>query len=53
MTMQKHNPIITEVEKDNLTLKIRERGYTITLSNGKVVKKGIRINQETKSYFGV
>ena len=47
------NPIITEVKKDGLTLEIRERGYFIMLSNGKITKKGIRLNNELKSYFGV
>ncbi len=47
------NPLIQEVKKDNLTLEIRERGYFIILSNGKIAKKGIRLNNELKSYFGV
>jgi hypothetical protein len=47
------NPVITEVKKDGLTLEIRERGYFIILSNGKITKKGIRLNQELKTYFGV
>lgn len=47
------NPLIQEVKKDDLTLEIRERGYFIILSNGKITKKGIRLNTELKSYFGV
>lgn len=47
------NPLIQEVKKDGLTLEIRERGYFIILSNGKITKKGIRLNTELKSYFGV
>ena len=47
------NPLLKEVKKDGLTLEIRERGYFIILSNGKITKKGIRLNNELKSYFGV
>jgi hypothetical protein len=47
------NPLVKEVKKDGLTLEIRERGYFIILSNGKITKKGIRLNSELKSYFGV
>jgi hypothetical protein len=47
------NPLIQEVKKDGLTLEIRERGYFIILSNGKITKKGIRLNNELKLYFGV
>ena len=47
------NPIVTEVKKGGLTLEIRQRGYFIVLSNGKITKKGIRLNQELKTYFGV
>jgi len=47
------NPLIQEVKKDGLTLEIREIGYFIILSNGKITKKGIRLNNELKSYFGV
>ena len=47
------NPLIQEVKKDGLTLEIRERGYFIILSNGKINKKGIRLNNELKAYFGV
>ena len=47
------NPIITEVKKDGMILEIRKRGYFIILSNGKVTKKGIRLNEELKNYFGV
>lgn len=54
-TLEKYNqinPIITEVKKDGFTLEIRQRGYFI-LVNGKVNKKGIRLSEELKSYFGV
>jgi len=47
------NPLVKEVKKDGLTLEIRERGYFIILSNGKITKKGIRLNSELKLYFGV
>ncbi len=47
------NPLLKEVKKDGLTLEIRERGYFIILSNGKITKKGIRLNSELKAYFGV
>jgi hypothetical protein len=47
------NPIVKEVKKDGLTLELRQRGYFILLSNGKVTKKGIRLNSELKAYFGV
>lgn len=47
------NPLVKEVKKDGLTLEIRERGYFIILSNGKITKKGIRLNNELKSYFEV
>jgi hypothetical protein len=47
------NPLVKEVKKDGLTLEIRERGYFIILSNGKITKKGIRLNNELKTYFGV
>jgi hypothetical protein len=47
------NPIVKEVKKDGLTLEIRQRGYFILLSNGKITKKGIRLNSELKTYFGV
>ena len=47
------NPIITEVKKDGMTLEIRKRGYFIMLSNGKVTKKGIRLSEELKQYFGL
>jgi hypothetical protein len=47
------NTIVKEVKKDGLTLEIRKRGYFIVLSNGKITKKGIRLNQELKTYFGV
>ena len=47
------NPLVKEVKKDGLILEIRERGYFIILSNGKITKKGIRLNSELKSYFGV
>ena len=47
------NPIITEVKKDGMILEIRKRGYFIMLSNGKVTKKGIRLSEELKQYFGV
>lgn len=47
------NPLLKEVKKDGLTLEIRERGYFIILSNGKITKKGIRLNNELKSYFEV
>ena len=47
------NPLVKQVKKDGLTLEIRERGYFIILSNGKTTKKGIRLNNELKTYFGV
>ena len=47
------NPLVKEIKKDGLTLEIRERGYFIILSNGKITKKGIRLNNELKAYFGV
>jgi hypothetical protein len=47
------NPLVKEFKKDGLTLEIRERGYFIILSNGKITKKGIRLNSELKAYFGV
>jgi hypothetical protein len=47
------NPLVMEIKKDGLTLEIRERGYFIMLSNGKITKKGIRLNNELKTYFGV
>lgn len=47
------NPIITEVKKDGFTLEIRQRGYFIILDNGKITKKGIRLNNELKKYFGL
>jgi len=47
------NTIVKEVKKDGLTLEIRKRGYFIVLSNGKITKKGIRLSQELKTYFGV
>ena len=47
------NPLVKEVKKDGLTLEIRERGYFIILSNGKITKKGIRLNNELKAYFEV
>lgn len=47
------NPLVKEVRKDGLTLEIRERGYFIILSNGKITKKGIRLNNELKAYFGI
>ena len=49
----KINPIITEVKKDGFTLEIRERGYFVMISNGKITKKGIRLSKELKTYFGV
>ncbi len=49
----KANPLIKESKKDGLTLEIREKGYFIILSNGKITKKGIRLNSELKAYFGV
>jgi hypothetical protein len=49
----KVNPIITEVKKDRMTLEIRQRGYFIILDSGKITKKGIRLSQELKTYFGV
>jgi hypothetical protein len=47
------NPLVQQVKKDGFTLEIRERGYFIILPNGKINKKGIRLNKELKSYFGV
>lgn len=47
------NPLVKQVKKDGLTLEIRKRGYFIILSNGKTTKKGIRLNDELKAYFGV
>jgi len=47
------NPLVKEIKKDGMTLEIRERGYFIMLSNGKITKKGIRLNNELKTYFGV
>ena len=47
------NPLLKEVKKDGLILEIRERGYFIILSNGKITKKGIRLNNELKKYFEI
>ena len=47
------NPLVMQIKKDGLTLEIRERGYFIILSNGKITKKGIKLNNELKTYFGV
>jgi ABC-type uncharacterized transport system ATPase subunit len=47
------NPISQQVTKDGMTLEIRKRGYFIILSNGKVTKKGVRLSEELKNYFGI
>ena len=50
----KVNPLIQQVEKDGFTLEIRKRGYFILLSeDGRITKKGIRLNKELKNYFEV
>lgn len=49
----KFNPILREIKKDGFTLELRERGYFIILSNGKISKKGIRLSKELKQYFNV
>jgi hypothetical protein len=49
----KINPLVKEVKKDGFTLEIREKGYFIILPNGKIDKKGIRMSNELKQYFGV
>ena len=38
------NPLVKEVKKDGLILEIRERGYFIILSNGKITKKLTQIS---------
>lgn len=47
------NPLLGTYKKDGFTLEIREKNYFILLSNGKVTKKGIRLDNELKTYFGV
>jgi len=49
----KENQLLGTYKKDGFTLEIREKNYFILLSNGKVNKKGKRLNSELKTYFGV
>ena len=49
----KLNPLQTKTEKDGFILEIRERGYFIFFSNGRLHKQGIRLHKDLKAYFGV
>tara|TARA_R100000951_G_C2491210_1_gene134529 strand:+ start:68 stop:244 length:177 start_codon:yes stop_codon:yes gene_type:complete len=49
----KENPLLGTYEKDGFTLEIREKNYFILLKNGKVTHKGVRLDNELKTYFGV
>ncbi len=55
-TLEKYNnenPLLGTYTKDGFTLEIREKNYFILLKNGKITKKGVRLDNELKTYFGV